>query len=82
MLNYTNFNEIKLQQMKFLKYLMNGFQIYKKFIKLKNELNYKDEDLYFLLLRNHKYTVNDIFLKKPTNKHNERIYLQAKILFD
>ena len=27
-------------------------------------------------------TVNDIFLNKPTDKYNEKIYLQAKILFD
>ena len=27
-------------------------------------------------------TVNDIFLKTPTDKYNEKIYLQAKILFN
>ena len=27
-------------------------------------------------------TVNDIFLKKPTDKHNKEIYLQARILFN
>ena len=54
----------------------------KKIKKPKNESNYKAEDLYSLLLRNQKYPVDDIFLKTPTGKYNEKIYLQAKILFN
>ena len=61
---------------------MNGFKVYEKFKKPKNESNYKAEDLYSLLLRNQKYTIDDIFLKTPTDIYNEKIYLQAKILFN
>ena len=42
---------------------MNGFKVYKKIKKLKEELNYKAEDLYLILLGNSKKTVYDIFLK-------------------
>ena len=76
--NYTNFNDIKLKQGKFLKDLMNGFEVYRKYTKPKD---FNAGDLYLLLLRNQKYTVNNIFLKTPTDKHKE-IYLQAKILFN
>ena len=58
---------------------MNEFEFYKKFKKPKE---YNAGDLYLLLLRNQKYTVNDIFLKTPTNKQNKQIYLQAQILFN
>ena len=60
---------------------MNGFNVYKKIKKPKNELNYKPEDLYLILLGNPNKTVNDIFLNKPKNKDNKEIYLQARILF-
>ena len=58
---------------------MNRFEVYKKFKKPKQ---YNARDLYLLLLRNQKYTVNEMILKTPTDKHNEKIYLQAKILFN
>ena len=61
---------------------MNGFEVYKIIKKLKNESNYKAEDLYLILLGNPNKTVNDKFLKTLTDKYNEKIYLQAKILFN
>ena len=82
LLDSMSFDEFKLQQIKFLKDLMNGFEVYKKFKKPKNEPNYKAENLYLILLGNPKKTVGDIFLKIPTDKYNEKIYLQAKILFN
>ena len=56
-----NLNNVKLQQINFLKDLINGFEVYKKIKKPKNELNYKAEDLYLILLGNSNKTVNDIF---------------------
>ena len=56
-----NLDNFKLQQVKFLKDLMNGFEVYKKFVNSKNELNYKAEDLYVILLGNPNKTVNHIF---------------------
>ena len=82
LLDSMSFDEFKLQQIKFLKDLMNGFEVYKKFKKPNNESNYKAENLYLILLGNPKKTVDDIFLKIPTDKYNEKIYLQAKILFN
>ena len=82
LLNRTNSKDIPLQQIKFLKDLMNGFKVYKTIKKPKNEPNHKAEDLYLILLGSQNKTVNDIFLNKPTDKYNEKIYLQAKILFD
>ena len=37
LLDYLNFNDIKSQQLNFLKDLMSGFKVYKKIKKLKNE---------------------------------------------
>ena len=54
----------------------------KKIEKPKNESDYKAKDLYLKLLENSNKTVDDIFLNKPTDKHNKEIYLQAKILFN
>ena len=82
LLNRINSKDIPLQQIKFLKDLMNGFKVYKTIKKPKNEPNHKAEDLYLILLGSQNKTVNDIFLNKPTDKYNEKIYLQAKILFD
>ena len=69
MLNHKSLNKIKLQQVEFLKDLMNGFKVYEKFKKPKE---YNAGDLYLLLLRNQKYTVYDIFLNTPTDKHNKK----------
>ena len=66
-LDHKSSYKVKLQKIKFLKDLMNEFEFYKKFKKPKE---YNAEDLYLLLLRNQKYTVNDIFLKTLTNKQN------------
>ena len=48
---------------------MNGFEVYKIIKKPKNELNYKVEDLYLILLGNLNKTVNDIHLNKPKDKN-------------
>ena len=64
-LNYKSSNKVRLQQVEFLKDLMNGFEVYKIIRNPKNELNYKAEDLYLLLLGNPNKTVNDIFLNTP-----------------
>ena len=77
----TNLDDVKSQQVVFLKDLMNGFNIYKTIKTPKNELNYKVKDLSLILLGNLNKTVYDIFLNKPTDRYNEKIYLQAKILF-
>ena len=77
-----NLDEFKSQQIKFLKDLMNRFEVYKIIKNPKNQLNYKAKNLYLTLLGNSNKTVNDIFLKKPTDKHNKEIYSQAKILFN
>ena len=61
---------------------MNGFEVYKKIKKPKNELNYKTENLYLILTGNTNKTVNNIFLNTPKDNHNKEIYLQAQILFN
>ena len=81
-LENKSLDNIKLLQVGFLKDLMNGFEVYKKFKKSKKKFDYKAEDLYLLLLANQNRTVNNIFLNTPTDKHNKKIYLQAKILFN
>ena len=81
-LNHKSSDKVKLQQVEFLNYLMNGFEVSKIIKKPKNELNYKVEDLYLLLLQNLNKTVSDIFLNTPKHNHNKKIYLQAKILFN
>ena len=81
LLENTDYNEIASQQVNFLKDLMNGFEVYKSIKKLKGELNHDVGILYLKLLGNSGKNVNYIFLKTPTDKHNEEIYLQPKILF-
>ena len=61
MLDHKSSDKVKLQQVEFLKDLMNGFEVYKTIKKPKNELNYKAEDLYLILLGNPNKTVNNIF---------------------
>ena len=80
--NKINLDDFKLQQVEFLKDLMNGFEVYKKIKKPNEKLNYNAENLYLLLLGNLNKTANDIFLNKPTDKHNKETYSQGKILFD
>ena len=70
LLNNINLDDIKLQQIKFLKDLMNGFEVYKTIKKSEGELNYKSKDLYFILLGNRNKTVNDICLNNLTDKYN------------
>ena len=64
-LKNKSLDNVKLLQAKFLKDLMNGFEVYKKFKKSKKKLDYKAEDLYLLLLANQNRTVNNIFFKHP-----------------
>ena len=40
-LNHKSLDDVKLQQIKFLKDLMNGFKVYQAITKPKNKLNYK-----------------------------------------
>ena len=70
-------DDIKSEQIKFLKDLVNGYKVHKRFERFKH-IN----DLYLNLHANARRTVHDIFLKNPTDKYNKKIYLQAKILFD
>ena len=81
LLEIINLDDLKLQQINFLKDLMNGFQVYKKIEKLKNKSNHKAEILYLKLLGNPNKTVDDIFLNRPTEQYNSKIYSQAKMLF-
>ena len=69
-------DDIKLEQIKFLKDLMNGYKVHKRFERFE-----RVKDLYLKLHANAKRTVHDIFLKNTTEKYNRKIYLQAKILF-
>ena len=82
LLNNINLDDVKLQNVTFLKDLMNGFKVYKTIKKPERELNYKAKDLYLLLLGNPNKTVDNIFLNKSSDKYNKEIYLQAKKLFD
>ena len=82
MLKNKSLDYIKLLQVRFLKDLINGFEVSKKFKKSKKKLDYKAEDLYLFLLANQNRTVNNIFLNTLTDKHNKEIYLQAQILFN
>ena len=82
LLEHKSLDNVKLQLVEFLKDLTNGSEFYKTIKELKNELNYKAEDLYLLLLGNQNKTVNDIFLNTPTDEHNKEIYLQVQILFN
>ena len=45
-LDHKSSDKVKLQQVEFLKDLMNGFEVYKKIKKPKKESDYKAEDLY------------------------------------
>ena len=65
LLHSMSLDEFKSQQIKFLKVLMNGFNIYKTIKKRKNESNYEAEDLYLKLLGNLNRTANDILLNTP-----------------
>ena len=70
-------DNIKSEQIKFLKDLMNGYKVRKRFERFK-----RIGDLYLKLHANVNRTVHNIFLKNPTDKYNKKIYLQEKILFD
>ena len=82
LLNTINSKDIRLQQVKFLKDLMNGFKVYKKIKKPEGESNYKAEDLYSILLGNPNKTVDSMFLNISKYENNKEIYLQAKMLFN
>ena len=72
-MQFKNVSEIRSEQVEFLKDLMNGFNFYKRIKRPKRELNYKDEDLYQLLMGNKNKTVNDIFLQTSKDKDDEEI---------
>ena len=75
-------DSIKLLQISFLRDLMNGFEVYKRFKKLEKKLDYKAKDLYLLLLGNPNKTVNNIFLNTSKDNHNKEVYLQVQKLFN
>ena len=81
-LKYNNINDIKSQQINFLKDLMNGFNVYKNITKLKKKLNHEAEDLYLMLLGNPNKTVDDILFLKTLDQYNKEIHSQAKTLFN
>ena len=58
---------IKLEQIKFLKDLMNGYKVYKRFERFK-----RVNDFYLKLHANVNRTIYDIFLKNPTDKYNKK----------
>ena len=82
LVKYTSFNDIKSQQINFLKDLMNVFGVYKDISKLKKKPAYKAKDLYLRLLGNPSSNIDDILFIKSEDKHDREIYTQAKILFD
>ena len=82
LLEYSNLNYIKPQQVNFLQDLMNGFEVYKNIVKPKSESDYKAGTLYLKLLTNPNKTVDDVLFLKPFDQYNKEIYLQAKTLFD
>ena len=51
-LDHKSSDKIKLQQVELLKDLMNIFEVYKTIKKPKDELDYKADDLYLILLGN------------------------------
>ena len=81
-LNYSNINDIKSQQVNFLRDLMNGFSVYRNISKPKKKLNHEAEDLCLMLLGNPSNTVDDILISPPRDKDKKEIYTQAKMLFD
>ena len=81
-LKNRSLDRVKLLQISFLRDLMNGFEVYKRFKKSEKKLDYKAKDRYLLLLGNPNKTVNNIFLNTPKDNHNKEIYLQAQILFN
>ena len=81
-LEYSNINDIKSQQVNFLRDLLNGFSVYKNISKPKKNLNHEAEDLYLMSLGNPNKTVDNILISPPRDKDNKDIYLQAKTLFD
>ena len=80
LLMYSN-NDIVLQEVNFLKDLLNGFGVYKNILKPKNEPDYEAEDLYLKLLGNLNKTVGDIlFLKTSTDEYRDFTYRQKHCL--
>ena len=61
MLCHKSLDNVKSQQVEFLKDLMNGFEVCKIIKKPKNELNHKAKDFYLILLGNPNKTFNNIF---------------------
>ena len=81
LLEYTSLDDIKSQQINFLKDLVNGFGVYKNITKLKNKSDHKVEDLYLKLLGNLNKNVDEILFIKSRDKDDKEIYIEAKYLF-
>ena len=77
----TSLDNIKSQQVNFLRDLMNGFSVYRNISKPKKKLNHGAEDLYLMLLGNPKKTVDDILINEPRDTSNKETYKQAIELF-
>ena len=84
LLNDKSLHEIKLQQINFLRYLINtgGFGVYPNISESKKKSKHKAENIHLLLLGNPNKNFNDmLYLKAPTDQYNA-VYLQARLLFD
>ena len=77
----SNIIDIKSQQVKFLKDLLNGFSVYKNISKPKKKLNYEARDLYLKLLGAPNKNIDEILISPPRDENNKEIYIQEKILF-
>ena len=63
-LKHSNINDIKSQEVNFLRDLMNGFNVYKNISKPKKKLNHEAEDLYLMLLENPSKSFDDVLSLK------------------
>ena len=61
-------DDIKWKQKKFLRDLMNGYKVHKRY-----ERSKRVEDLYLKFHANANRTAHEIFLKNPTDKYNKNI---------
>ena len=66
----TSLDNIKSQQVNFLKDLLNGFSVYKNISKPEKKSAHEAKDLYLKLLGNLSQNVNDILVSSPKDKNN------------
>ena len=71
LLDYSNINDIKSQQVNFLSDVMNGFSVCKNISKLKKKLTHEAKDLYLMLLGNPNKTVDGTLINPPRDKDNK-----------